>query len=349
MPNQRKTAVVVCPGRGSYNKSELGYYHRHHSDKPELLQAIDLYRCQQRQIPVGELDQAEQYDRSRLNRGDNASSLIYACAYADFLSIDRERFDIVAITGNSMGWYIALACANALNPHNALHLINHMGGLMHRQQTGGQLVYPLVDENWQNIPGRHEALSKLRDKIHAQAGCELYTSIELGGMLVFAGNQAALKIVQNELEPVSPYPMRLSGHGAFHSPIMQAICTQARASLEPALFTQTDIPLIDGRGNGWQPWTTDPEELWDYTLGEQITKTYNFTLGIHNSVREFAPDHLIILGPGNSLGAVTAQALIDINWHGLSSKQDFSDRQKRKPFIISMGLDTQRSLCLPPS
>jgi len=346
MSGKRKTAVVICPGRGSYNKSELGYLHRHHSDKADLLQAVDQYRHQQGQIPVGALDQTEPYSRELFNRGDNASSLIYACAYADFLSIDREHFDIVAVTGNSMGWYIALACANALAPRNAMQLINSMGNLMHSQQTGGQIIYPLVDENWNCIPGRHQALIKLRDKIHAHAECELYTSIELGGMLVFAGNQAALKILQSELEPLSPYPMRLSGHGAFHSPIMQAICAQARSDLDANLFSQIDTPLIDGRGNNWQPWATDPAELWDYTLGEQITKTYNFTLAVQNSVKEFSPEALIILGPGNSLGAVTAQALIDINWQGLHSKQDFSNRQARDPFILSMGLEEQRSLCI---
>lgn len=346
MPDQRKTALVICPGRGSYNKNELGYLQRHHSDKPDRLQAIDQYRRQQGQTPIGELDRAEHYDRNLFNRGDNASSLIYACAYADFLSIDRERYNIVAITGNSMGWYIALACANALNPHNALHLINHMGSLMHKQQTGGQLIYPLIDENWNRVSGRHEALIKLRDHIHARPECELYTSIELGGMLVFAGNQAALKILQNELEPLSPYPMQLSGHGAFHSPIMQAICAQARASLSADIFSKIDVPLIDGRGSYWQPWSADPAELWDYTLGEQITHTYDYGLAIQGSVREFAPDQLIILGPGNSLGAVTAQALIDINWQGLQSKQSFSDRQENNPFILSMGLEAQRSLCI---
>jgi [acyl-carrier-protein] S-malonyltransferase len=40
--------------------------------------------------------------------GDNASLLIYACALADFAAIDRDRFEVVAVTGNSMGWYLAL-------------------------------------------------------------------------------------------------------------------------------------------------------------------------------------------------------------------------------------------------
>ncbi|MCO5135189.1 MAG: hypothetical protein M9908_12770 [Phyllobacteriaceae bacterium] len=34
----RKTAVVVCPGRGTYNKGELGYLARHFTDKARYCQ-----------------------------------------------------------------------------------------------------------------------------------------------------------------------------------------------------------------------------------------------------------------------------------------------------------------------
>ena len=49
--------------------------------------------------------------------------MIYACAYADFLAIDRDRFDILGVTGNSMGWYIALACAGALDVMNGFEVV----------------------------------------------------------------------------------------------------------------------------------------------------------------------------------------------------------------------------------
>jgi len=166
MSTSRKKALVVCPGRGSYNKAELGYFQRHHADKTTLMRQLDEFRQQQDQALISELDQAAIYDPRRLTRGDNASSLIYACAYADFISIDPQRFEVVAISGNSMGWYIALACANALNPGSAMTLINRMGNLMHEQAQGGQLIYPLVDENWQPIPGRKEYLDQLSEKIN---------------------------------------------------------------------------------------------------------------------------------------------------------------------------------------
>ncbi|MEM9106931.1 MAG: ACP S-malonyltransferase, partial [Pseudomonadota bacterium] len=58
----------------------------------------------------------------------------------------------------------------------------------------------------------------------------------------------------------------------------------------------------------------------------------------------FAPDCIIVLGPGNSLGGAVAQSLIGIGWEGMQSKSDFVARQSEEPFLISMGLEDQRVL-----
>ncbi len=342
MSQTRKTAIVVCPGRGTYNKSELGYLYRYHADKPELIQSIDKYRKQNQQPTISELDQAKVFDPRTHTRGDNASSLIYTCAYADYLSIDPERFDIVGVTGNSMGWYVALACASTLNPQNALTLVNTMGNLMHTQASGGQIIYPLLDDNWQAIPGRNETLNALLLEINQRKSCELYDSILLGGMRVFAGNDAALDALMASLPKTQAYPMRLPNHAAFHSPLMQSISEQARELMPDSLFHTPKVALIDGRANTWQSLSSDITNLWEYTLGHQIIRTYDFTRAIQASVQEFAPDCLIIPGPGNTLGGATAQALIDIQWRGLRSKQDFIELQQSDPFLLSMGLDEQR-------
>ena len=41
MSTGRRTAVVICPGRGTYNKDELGCLSRYHPDKTALIQAVD--------------------------------------------------------------------------------------------------------------------------------------------------------------------------------------------------------------------------------------------------------------------------------------------------------------------
>jgi len=343
MSTSRKKAIVVCPGRGSYNKSELGYLYRYHADKKAFIQQLDDYRQQHDQPDISELDQAPIYDPRILTRGDNASSLIFACAYADFMSIDTQRYDIIAVTGNSMGWYIALACARGLDVSNAIQLIDSMGKLMHEQATGGQVIYPMVDDNWQAVPQRAEMLADIHEDINQQDDCELYNSIFLGGMRVIAGNDKALDALMNALPAEQHYPMRLPNHAAFHSPLMQPIAEIARRQLPPELFQAADISLVDGRGGIWSPPSSNPRALWDYTLGQQITSSYDFSRAIQVCVREFAPDCLIIPGPGNALGGVTAQALIEIEWQGIKSKQDFIQRQQEQPFLLSMGLDAQRA------
>ena len=92
---------------------------------------LDAYRAELGQPTISELDGAEKYSPSLHMPGDNASLLIYACALADFEAIDRDRFDVVAVTGNSMGWYLALACAGVVDFDAGARLVNTMGGLMH--------------------------------------------------------------------------------------------------------------------------------------------------------------------------------------------------------------------------
>lgn len=340
---EKQKTLVICPGRGTYNATELGYLNRYHSDKPAITEAIDRERRALGQEPVSDLDSRSRYNLAEHSRGDNASALIWACAYGDYLAINRERFDLCAITGNSMGWYIALGCAGALSPAAAFRVINSMGALMQQSLIGGQLIYPEVDENWQPIAGRREMLDKLTQHINAQPDCQLHLSIRLGGLRVFGGNEAALKQLLSELLPEQErYPMRLYNHAAFHTPLQVEIARQGRQQLPAELFNVPQIPLIDGRGGQWSAHSTDTDSLWRYTLDDQVCTPYNFSHAIQVAVKEHAPERLIILGPGSTLGGAVAQSLIEIGWQGWRSKQDFIDAQREHPYILSMGISEQR-------
>ncbi|MBY4678908.1 ACP S-malonyltransferase [Marinobacterium arenosum] len=337
--------LVICPGRGTYNQTELGYFQRYHSDKAELLARIDAFRAERQQPLISALDGAERYNLREHSRGDNASALIWACAYADFLSIDRERFDICALTGNSMGWYIALGCSGALNEQGALEVINGMGTLMQQSLCGGQLIYPLVDEQWRPIPGRSEQLDALTAEINALPGCELYLSIRLGGLRLFGGNEAALEQLQQRLAPEQGrYPMRLFNHAAFHTPLQCGVAEQGRQQLPATLFRQPQQPLVDGRGYIWTPHASDNDQLWDYTLGHQVVEPYDFSRAVQVAVKEYAPERIIILGPGSTLGGAVAQSLIEIGWRGWRCKADFLQAQQDRPYLLSMGIEQQRQL-----
>jgi acyl transferase domain-containing protein len=338
-----KTAVVICPGRGTYNKTELGYLVRHHSDKLELLSQFEAVRESRGRELLRRLDEASAYSMSRHSRGDNASALIYAAAYGDFLSIDREKIDIVAVTGNSMGWYTALACAGALSPVDGFDLVDTMGALMQEALIGGQTIYPFVGEDWRDNPARKAELMALVIEIDCRPDHTLALSIDLGGMLVLAGDEAGLSAFEKAVPPLQGrFPMRLANHAAFHNRLQAQVAEAGRTRLAPNVLSQP-LPLIDGRGAIWWPHATDAAALWDYTLGHQVVEPYDFTRAVQTAAREFAPELFIITGPGATLGGAVAQSLILANWRGMASKADFAAIQETAPLLVSMGMAEQRS------
>jgi len=339
----RKTAVVVCPGRGTYNKAELGYLGRHFPD-PSLLAAMDAQRAEAGQEMLSALDGAERFSMAMHTRGDNASGLIFAATLGDFLSLDREAIEIVAVTGNSMGWYSALACAGAVSAKAGFKVANTMGTLMQAALIGGQLVHPFMGDDWRPDPARKAELLGVVADIDARADHTLALSIDLGGMLVLAGDEAGLKAFEQAVEPIDGrFPMRLGNHAAFHTHLQAPVAAQGRTALPPELFGQPRLPLIDGRGAVWWPHSSDTQALWDYTLGHQVTETYHFTRAIAVAAREFAPDLFIVTGPGTTLGGAVAQSLVLADWRGMGDKAGFKARQDAEPLLVSMGMAEQRS------
>lgn len=340
----KKTAVVICPGRGVYNKTELGYLGRYHAGRRDMFAAFDRQRAEKGQETLASLDGAASFAMATHTRGDNASALIFAASLADFLAIDRDKIEIVAVTGNSMGWYSALVCGGALSPENGFAVANTMGTLMQQSLIGGQLIYPFVGEDWTPAPEhKAELLAIAQD-----TGVNL--SIDLGGMLVLAGDKAGLEAFEKAVPPVQErFPMRLANHAAFHTRLQAPVAEAGRARLPASLFGQPQLPLIDGRGAVWWPGAASRDDLWDYTLGHQVTESYDFTRAVQVAARDFAPDLFIVAGPGTTLGGAVAQSLILAAWRGLGSKGDFQARQKDDPFLVAMGMEEQRSFVVNSS
>ena len=341
----KNKAVIIAPGRGTYNKDDLGYLRRHH-ENVSIIKQFDGYRSSLGQSTLTELDGMDRYSFAIHTRGDNASPLIYSCALADFFSIDQQRFDIIGITGNSMGWYTALACAGALDPMGGLRIVNTMGTLMHEEMIGGQLIYPIVDDEWQEVIGRRNSITEKISEINSRSGHDLALSIDLGGMLVIAGNEAGLVAFETDAQPIqNRYPMRLHNHGGFHSKLQEPVSEMGFKRLSKDLFRQPKIRLIDGRGAFWNPKEVDIDCLRNYTLGHQVKETYDFSAAICSAARELMPDVFIVLGPGISLGSSAAQSLIKCGWRGLQSKSDFK-KLEASDKLISMGSLEHRLTCV---
>ncbi|MEX1235321.1 MAG: ACP S-malonyltransferase [Roseovarius sp.] len=335
-------AVLICPGRGTYNKAELGYLKRHHAGDALLARFDDMRRAAG-EAPLSELDGAARFSTDTHGTGDVASPLIYASSLLDARAL-AEDIEVVAVTGNSLGWYSALAAAGALDPEAGFEVVNTMGRLMHEGGAGGQLVYPCTGPDWRPDPARRAGLIQTIRQIDGHAGV-LRLSIDLGGMLVLAGDAEGLAEFEASVPQIdNRFPMRLPHHAAFHTDLMAPIAEAGRAALPRDLFGQPKAPMIDGRGAIWWPGATDTGALYDYTLGAQVTQTYDFARAIRHAAREFAPDMFIIAGPGTTLGGSVAQSLIACNWQGLGDKAAFQIRQDEAPFLVSMGNADQRDI-----
>lgn len=343
----KKRAVVICPGRGSYTKETLGYLRQFSGDVvQDFVRDIDQRRSALGEPTISELDSAEVFKPSVHTKGEHASPLIYTCSYADFMAINREEYDIVAVTGNSMGWYLTLAYAGSLDWAGAFSVVNTMGSMMKEEIIGGQVIYPVCDENWRPSPERAALVSRVVEQLNTRDGVEIYLSILLGGNIVLGANKAGISALLKELPQVENYPFQLINHAAFHTPMLRETSERAFSLLPESLFSRPKIPMIDGRGYIWQPYSTSVEDLYHYTLGHQVVEPYDFTRSITVALKEFAPSHLILLGPGSSLGGSIGQILIENDWLGLKSKQDFVGLQERQPFLLAMGRAEQRSLTL---
>ena len=151
----KQSALVIAPGRGTYAETELGYLARHHGDRADMIARFDAARAVKGQPSLTELDGAERFSNSLHLRGDVAAPLIYAASYLDFLAIDRSKVDVVAITGNSMGWYSALACGGAVSGDDGFTIADAMGVNSQAHGPGGQMVVTVVDEDWREIGRAH--------------------------------------------------------------------------------------------------------------------------------------------------------------------------------------------------
>lgn len=336
----KKSALVVCPGRGTYNKTELGYIGNTCSDKA-LLTQFDAARSDAGLATVSELDGQAIFSRGTHLKAENAAALIFAAGVADYRSINTEQFDVVAVTGNSMGWYTALGCAGALAPDKGMQLVTDMAQLT-ADGAGAQFIYPIIDDNWQPDI---ERVAMVQQQLTKHKG-ELFMSIVFGGYAVLAGSEAAVKFAMAALPPCDErFPLLLPGHAAFHTGFMQTASDKALSLWPASRFNQPQLPMIDGRGQIWSHFGSDIAALQRYTLQHQVCQTYDFSKALQTAVKEFAPEHIILLGPGASLGGAVAQSLIQIGWQGLESKQDFvAAQQSELPYILSMGMPEQRVL-----
>ena len=143
----KKRVVVVCPGRGTYTRETSGYLAKYGKFRKDQISWMDKKRENEGLPSLSSLDLKPFQSKIHM-AGENASTLIFACSISDFSFIDQKKYEVVSIIGNSMGWYTTLVLGNVLSIKQGYELIHTMGSMMKNQIIGGQIIYPVVDDDW---------------------------------------------------------------------------------------------------------------------------------------------------------------------------------------------------------
>lgn len=341
----RRRALLVAPGRGSYDRSCLGGLADRRAAAAEVVARADAWRRKAGRTSVSDLDGAAWSLRSHV-AGENASLLTATCSWADAADIDVDRFEVVGVTGNSMGWYTALGLAGALSPDDAVRLVDTMGLWQEDNVVGGQILYPICDEQWRPDGAADAAV---RDALRRAEGSghRVFTSIRLVGHVVLGADAGGLRFLMDALPRVEggsrTFPLHLPLHSAFHTPLMAETSRRAQVELADLAWRTPNLPLIDGTGRCHWPRWADEGVLAAWTLRDQVTETFDLDAALRSALRHTAPDVVVALGPGNALGGPIARALVAEGWRGCRSRAAFEEVQRSaEPALLSFGLRPQR-------
>lgn len=329
-------AAVAFPGRGSYGPRALGSLPSGHA----WVRRADELRAAEGLPALAALDASDRFDASVHLRPTNAWPLVFLAGLLDAERIADDH-EVVGVIASSTGWYTALAASGALDFDDALRLVHEMARAAEAPLESGaetaELIYPLTDEGWRPTAERRTAIERALEPLNGDAGLAL----DLGAFAVVGGTTSALDAIGAALPPVTvserQYPLRLPTGDGWHTPLRADASARAADALGDLRWDRPNVTLIDGHGVRFTPWSTDPAALARATLRGQADTTFDFATALRVALREYAPEVVLLPGPGASLGAACAQVIVAEGYRGIRSRGEFEAAQAgQAPILLSM-------------
>jgi hypothetical protein len=290
--------------------------------------------------PISEIDRAERFTPALHLRAANAWPLTFLVSLLDAERIADDH-EVVVVVASSTGWYTALTASGALGFDDGFRLVQQMALAAEEplddDAAAAELVYPLIDDAWERDEGRGRVI----DEAVAEAGAGAARALELGSFSVVAGTTSAVDRVNAALPPVTmggrDYPLRLASADAWHTPLRARSAAAAAERLGGLAWDRPKVTLVDGRGTRFTPFSTDPSRLAQQTLLEQADAPYDFARAFRVALREYAPDVVLLPGPGATLGTACAQLIVAEGYRGIRSRTELEAVQAGpSPLLLSM-------------
>lgn len=329
-------AAVAFPGRGSYGPGSLGSLPGTH----DWVRRADELRAEAGLEGLSTIDHAPGFTPAVHLRPSNAWPLTFLASLLDAERIADDH-EVVVVVASSTGWYTALAASGALGFDDAFRLVQEMAAAAEEPLPGdavpAELVYPLTDDAWDRDETRSTAIDVAVDEVGPSAA----RSLELGSFSVVAGTATAIDRIGGALPPVSvggrSYPLRLTAADAWHTPLRSGAAAAAAERVGALTWDRPNVTLVDGRGVRFTPWSTDPTELAAQSLVSHAEAPYDFARAFRVALREYAPEVVLLPGPGASLGTACAQLIVAEGYRGIRSRTEFEAVQAGSaPILLSM-------------
>lgn len=236
--------AVLFPGQGSQYAAMADPWLAHEAGKAVLEEISEVW---------GRDVAAVCRDEAALSTTELVQPALFACDMAAFRTLEAEGAHFDAAAGHSLGEFVALAAAGALDLRSAFEVVVERGRAMQeasRAEAGAMTALiglsPEDAAEVCSVAGRGDILEVANENAPKQ--------------IVLSGSAAAIERAEGAARSKGAKAIRLRVGGAFHSPLMRPALDRVREAISRLEFREPNtavVPNASGRP------TTEPSALRD--------------------------------------------------------------------------------------
>jgi len=224
--------------------------------------------------PDREAEAAEQLMQTRL-----AQPALFIIEYALARLWMSWGIQPEAMSGHSVGEYVAASLAGVFSRDDALRLVATRGAMVQRLERGAMLAAALSEAEAARVPGVTIA------------------ALNAPGSVVLSGSTDAVDAAERELRARGVWSSRLHASHAFHSRMMEPVLDEFRAAVAR---TQRSAPRIPYISNLTGTWISQAEAMDPGYYARHLRHAVRFSDSVSELLAE--PDRLLLeVGPGRGL------------------------------------------------
>jgi acyl transferase domain-containing protein/acyl carrier protein len=224
----------------------------------------------------------------------------------------------VAMTGYSIGEYVAATLAGVMSLEDALTLVAKRAQMIQELPSGAMLAVPLSEQDVRPLLNENLSLSAINGQ----------------NLCVIAGATDAIDELERQLSERGLACRRLQTSHAFHSYMMEAKAASFTQLVKTVNLQPPKIPFLS---NVTGTWITDTQATDPSYWTQHLCQPVRFADGVNQLWKKHQPI-LLEVGPGQTLSSLALQCLESVlvaDKVVLPSLRDSYNRQPDEAFLLN--------------